>query len=129
MSPAWAGRFLSTVPPGRSISEVFEAAYPRVDCRGGRGSGCSRPGHGTALLEVAINPPIELPGLTQDWETDSWRAQTEPCEHQDSGERSSDPKGTDPDLPERVQESLAEAWVGGGLQGWGRWCKCLHGTF
>ena len=30
------------------------------------------------------------------------------------------PKDTDPDLPVRVQESLVEAWVGGGLlQGWG----------
>ena len=30
------------------------------------------------------------------------------------------PQETDPDLPVNVQESLAEAWVGGGLlQGWG----------
>ena len=30
------------------------------------------------------------------------------------------PQGTDPDLPMGVQESLVEAWVGGGLlQGWG----------
>ena len=44
----------------------------------------------------------------------------EPCVHQDPGERSSDPTETDPDLPMSVQESLAEAWVGGGLlQGWG----------
>ena len=43
------------------------------------------------LEEVAINPTIELPELTQDWEIDSWRAQTEPCAHQDLGERSSDP--------------------------------------
>ena len=43
------------------------------------------------LEEVNINPTIELPELTQDWEIDSWRAQTEPCEHQDPGERSSDP--------------------------------------
>ena len=29
------------------------------------------------------------------------------------------PKETDRDMPVRVQESLAEAWVGGGLlQGW-----------
>ena len=31
------------------------------------------------MEEVAINPTIELPELTQDWEIDSWRAQTEPC--------------------------------------------------
>ena len=35
--------------------------------------------------------------------------------HQDPGERSSVPTKTDPDLPVSVQESLAEAWVGGGL--------------
>ena len=30
------------------------------------------------------------------------------------------PQETDPDLPLNVQESLVEAWVGGGLlQGWG----------
>ena len=30
------------------------------------------------------------------------------------------PQETDPDLPVSVQESLEEAWVGGGLlQGWG----------
>ena len=45
----------------------------------------------TLLEEVAINSTIELPDLTQHWETDSWRAQTEPCVHQDPGERSSDP--------------------------------------
>ena len=36
-------------------------------------------------------PTIEPPELTKDWETDSWQAQTEPCVHQDPGERSSDP--------------------------------------
>ena len=45
------------------------------------------------LEEVAINPTIELPELTQDWEVDSWRAQTEPCVYQDPGEKSSDPTG------------------------------------
>ena len=30
------------------------------------------------------------------------------------------PQETDPDMPESVQESLAEIWVSGGLlQGWG----------
>ena len=43
------------------------------------------------LEEVAINPTIELPELTQDWEIDSWRAQTERSVHQNQGERSSDP--------------------------------------
>ena len=42
-------------------------------------------------MEIAINPTIEPPELTQDWEIKSWRAQTEPCVHQDPGERSNDP--------------------------------------
>ena len=41
------------------------------------------------------------------------------------------PQETDSDLPVSVQESLAEAWVGGGLlQGWGHSVQqCMHGTF
>ena len=47
-------------------------------------------GMAQALLEqVAINPSIEPPELTQDWETNSWQVQTETCVHQDPGERSS----------------------------------------
>ena len=53
------------------------------------------------LEEVAVSPTTEPPELTQDWETDSWRAQTKACAHQDP----------DPDLPGSVQESPAEAWV------------------
>ena len=45
-----------------------------------------------------MNPTIELPELTQDWEIDSWRAQTGPCVHQDPGERSSDPTRDGPRL-------------------------------
>ena len=36
----------------------------------------------TLLEEVAINSTIELPDLTQHWETDSWKAQIEPYVHQ-----------------------------------------------
>ena len=41
------------------------------------------------------------------------------------------PQETDPDWPVSVQESLVEAWVGGGLlQGRGhRVWQGLHGTF
>ena len=42
------------------------------------------------MEEVTTNPTIELLELTQDWETDSWQAKTEPCVHQHWGERSSD---------------------------------------
>ena len=52
--------------------------------------GSNRPGYGISLLGGG-NPTTELPELIQDWETDSWRAQTETCVHQDPGERSSDP--------------------------------------
>ena len=41
------------------------------------------------------------------------------------------PQETDPDLPVSVQESLADAWIGGGLlQGLRHLVQqCLHGTF
>ena len=39
------------------------------------------------------DPTIEPPELTEDWETESWRPQTEPCVCQDPGARSSDPTG------------------------------------
>ena len=44
------------------------------------------------MQEVTINSNIELPELTEDWEIDSYRAQTELSVHQDSGKRSSDLK-------------------------------------
>ena len=56
---------------------LWRPASPVACCRG-RGSGCSRLGY-DLLEEVPINPTTEVPELTQDWETDSWRAQTEPC--------------------------------------------------
>ena len=42
------------------------------------------------MEEVAIKPTIELPELTQDWETASWRIQIETCVHQDPGESITD---------------------------------------
>ena len=73
----------------------------------------------TLLEEVIINPTIELPELTQDWEIDSWRPQQN-FVHQLPGERSSDPTGDCPGLALGVWGSPAEAWLGGGLmQGWG----------
>ena len=49
--------------------------------------------------------------LPQDWGKKHLRAQPKPCGHQDPGERSSDPKKTETDLPVSVQESRVEAWV------------------
>ena len=63
------------------------------------------------MEEVPINPTIELPELTQDWEIDSWRAQTKPCVHKDPGERSRIPQETDSDLTVSVQKSPVEAWI------------------
>ena len=69
---------------------------------------------------VAINPTIELPELTEDWEnrllegTNRTLCTTEP------EERSSDPTRDWPRLAVSVQESPVEAWVSGGLlEGWG----------
>ena len=64
------------------MSECLLRRYrSAVACCRGRGSGCSRRGYDISHLmeEVAINPAIEPPELTQDWETDSWRAPTELC--------------------------------------------------
>ena len=70
------------------------------------------------LEEVAINPIIELPELTQDWEID-WEAQQN-LVHQDPEKGAVTPEETAPDLPVGVRQSPVEAWVRGGLlQGWG----------
>ena len=71
------------------------------------------------MEEVAINPITELPELTQDWETDSWRAQTEPCAHQDPEKVAMTPQETNPDFPMSVQEFpmevLGQEWPDAGL--------------
>ena len=70
-------------------------------------------GMAQALLEeVTIIPAIAPPELTQDWETNSWRAQPESCVHQDPEERSSDPR----DWPR-----LARACPGVSGRGVGQW--------
>ena len=72
------------------------------------------------LEEVTINPTVELPELTQDWGIDSGRAQTNLVRTRTQEKGAVTPQETDPDLPMSVQESLVEAWIGGGLQqGWG----------
>ena len=65
----------------------------------GKALGAADLGMAWALLEgVAINPTVELPELTQDWEIDSWRAQTTLCTRTQE-KRAVTPKKTDPDLP------------------------------
>ena len=91
-----------------------------VDCRKCRGSGCSRLGYGiNPLGMVTINSTTELPELTQDWGKDSWRAQTEPCVHQDAEERSSDPTRDWPRLahecPGVSSRGVGQWWPAAGL--------------
>ena len=86
------------VPGLRALTETDTELCLSVSC-GGIGqlwtaTGTEALGGGMAwalLEEVAINPTLELPELTQDWEIDSWKAQQN-LVHQDPGERSSDPK-------------------------------------
>ena len=100
---------------------VFECLLQgsAVDCWRCKGSGCSRPGYGISPLgEVTINPTIDPSEITGDWETQSWRAQTKACAHQDPGERSSD---STEDWPRLTCECPGvSAWVSSGLlQDWG----------
>ena len=52
---------------------------------------------------------------------DAQRAQTKLVHTRTQEKEAVTPQETDSDLPARIQESSAEAWVGGGLlQGWGQ---------
>ena len=64
------------------------------------------------MEEVAINPAIEPPELTQDLRNRLLEG-TNRTRTQEKGTMT--PQETDPDLPMSVQESLAEAWAGSGL--------------
>ena len=68
---------------------------------------------------------IWLQNLHRTGETDSWRAQTKPCVHQDpEKKRIVTPQETDPGFSVSVHP--AEAWVGGGLlQGRGTKCNSV----
>ena len=62
-----------------------------VACHRGRGSGCSWPAYDISPLGGGRHyPTIKPPELTQD-QGNRLLAQTKPCAHQDTGERSSDP--------------------------------------
>ena len=76
-------------PGPRDPTETEPELCLSVSC-GGKGQqrtaagtgalGAADLGMAKALLEKSvINPTIELPELTQDWEKDSWRAQIEHC--------------------------------------------------
>ena len=63
--------------------------------------------HKPSWRRSPLIPPQSQQNLHRTEETDSWKAQTKPCAHQDPAT----PKQTNPDLPVSVQESPAEAWV------------------
>ena len=87
--------------------------------------------HKPSWKRLPLTPPRNHQNLHKTGETNTWRAPTKPCVHQDPGERSSEPTETDPDLPVSVWEYLAEAWVSSGLlQGQRhRVQQCMHRTF
>ena len=70
---------------------------------------------------LPLTHTIELPELTQDWETDSWRAQQN-LVYQDPGERNRDPTGNCPGLACRClgvsSEAMGRWWPAAGL--WAR---------
>ena len=72
------------------------------------------------MEEVAINPTIELPELTQDWGS-TFGGHKQNLVHTRTQEKGAvTPQETVLDLPVGVWESLAEAVGHGGLlQGWG----------
>ena len=61
---------------------------------------------------------IWLHDLHRTGETDAWRAQTEPCVHQDQEKGAVTPQEIGPDLPVSIQETPAQAWANSGLL-WG----------
>ena len=70
----------------------------------------------SALLEeVAINPTVELPELTQDWGNRLLEGTNRTLCASGPRRGSVIPQETDPDLPMSVRESPAGAWVRGGL--------------
>ena len=67
------------------------------------------------MEEVAINPTIELPELTQDW-GNTFGGHKQNLVHTRTQEKGAvTPQETYPDLPVSVQGSPAEAWVVSGL--------------
>jgi len=100
-----------------------------VDRRRGKGSGCSRPGYGISPLGGGCHWPHHRAARTYTGlgkQTLGGHKQNLVCTRtQEKGAVT--PQETDADFPVSVQESLAEAWVSGGLlEGWG---QCVHGTF
>ena len=84
-----------------------------VSCRG---TGQQWPATGAGALSAA---DLGVAELQRTWGTDSWRAQTKPCVHQDPGERSSDPMRDWPGLshgsPAVSGGGVGQRWPAAGL--------------
>ena len=91
----------SCAPGPRDPTKTEQEEYLSVSCRD---TGQQWPAQGLGLWvqqswvwhkhswrRSPLTPPESHQSLHRTGETDSWRAQTEPCAHQDPGERSSDP--------------------------------------
>ena len=91
-------------------------------CTGAGALGAADTGMAQAVLEeVTSNPIRKLPELTQDWEKILLEGTNRTLCTRTQEKGAVTPQETDPDLPVSVQESPAEAWVGGGLrQCWGQ---------
>ena len=87
--------------------------------------------HKPSWRRSPLTPPQSCQNLHRTGETDSWRAQTETCVHQDPGEKSSDPIRDWPRLALQCSGVTgAGVGYGGLLQSWGhRMQQCLHGIF
>ena len=73
-------------------------------------------GMAKALLEeVAINPTMKLPELTQDWGNRRFEDTNRTLCNRTQEKGAVTLQETDPDRPGRGQDSPGEAWVGGGL--------------
>ena len=90
-----------------------------VVCHRDRGSGCSRLGYGISPLGEGHHQPHHRDARTYTVLGNRLlEGTTEPCAPGTQEKRAVTPQETVP-LPVGVWESLAEAWVGGGLlQGW-----------
>ena len=71
------------------------------------------------MEEVAINPTIKLPELTQDWGNRLLEGTNRTLCTRTQEKGAVTQQEADPDFPRSIQESPAEVWVSGGLlQGW-----------
>ena len=75
--------------------------------------------HKPSWRRSPLTPSQSCQNLHRTGETDSWRAQTEPCAYQDPEKLAVTPQENDPDLPMSVQEFpvevLGQNWPDAGL--------------